>query len=259
MDKSLIIEQETSGGSIAYYKNDRFIVGHLINTGEIFEQDVVYKHLSEIIKQSRVVVDGGAHAGSHTIIYKMINPNLEVHCFEPQSKLFELLSYNIDKNNLSNINLYNLALANIETELRLSSKVHDVVDPWVDPSGEMIFENLSYGGDEEFNLGGIGFGHDGEIVKTTTIDSLDLDFCDFIKLDLEGAEAIALVGAINTIKKFKPTIMFEYNHHQLDEYFYEMFGLQRQTPMEILEALGYTIAEIERDNFLATPISNSNA
>ena len=45
--------------------------------------------------------------------------------------------------------------------------------------------------------------------ETLSIDDLvdlkKLDKVDFIKMDIEGAEVPALNGAINTIKKYKPT------------------------------------------------------
>jgi len=42
-----------------------------------------------------------------------------------------------------------------------------------------------------------------------TIDSLGLDTCDFIQLDVEGFEIPALRGASNTIDKFRPVLCIE--------------------------------------------------
>lgn len=49
---------------------------------------------------------------------------------------------------------------------------------------------------------------DGDI-RQISIDSLDLDECDLIQLDIEGNELAALIGATETIRKFKPIIMAE--------------------------------------------------
>ena len=46
-------------------------------------------------------------------------------------------------------------------------------------------------------------------VKTTTIDTLGLDDCGFIKLDLEGAELDALRGAAKTLEQCRPVVMTE--------------------------------------------------
>ena len=50
---------------------------------------------------------------------------------------------------------------------------------------------------------------DGFPVNVVTIDSLDLDRCDAIFLDVEHYEFQALKGAENTIKKFRPVIQVE--------------------------------------------------
>ena len=54
---------------------------------------------------------------------------------------------------------------------------------------------------------------DGEEIKLTTIDSLELERLDFIKLDIEGYELFALKGAEETIKRCKPLIAFEILSH----------------------------------------------
>lgn len=46
-------------------------------------------------------------------------------------------------------------------------------------------------------------------VDAIALDSLKLPFCDLLKLDLEGAEHFALMGAKETIKRCLPTIMVE--------------------------------------------------
>lgn len=52
---------------------------------------------------------------------------------------------------------------------------------------------------------------DGDEFQTMAIDSLELDACDLIQLDIEGFELMALGGAEKTIEKFKPTICLELN------------------------------------------------
>jgi FkbM family methyltransferase len=259
MDKSLIVEAETKNGYIAYYKNDLAFVNHLQRDDPIFETHIVMDYLADIVRESKVIIDGGAHAGSHTILYKSINPDVVVHAFEPQLKMFELLSHNVKQNNFDNVFLHNVALANKPSVTRMGTSVTDV---YYDENyeyvrldnGELheaVYTNISYGDDNIFNLGGLGFGDDGEEVETITIDSLNLDKCDFIKLDIEGAEPLALSGAMETIKKFHPVILFEHNHHQLSDKLYEDFGESRKTSFEILNSLGYTIAPVGSDNYLA--------
>jgi FkbM family methyltransferase len=49
----------------------------------------------------------------------------------------------------------------------------------------------------------------GTDVHVHTVDGLDLDQCDLIWLDIEGAEADAIEGALATIEKFSPIIALE--------------------------------------------------
>jgi FkbM family methyltransferase len=49
----------------------------------------------------------------------------------------------------------------------------------------------------------------GDAIPVQTIDGLGLDQCDLIWLDIEGAEADAIKGALATIEKFSPIIVLE--------------------------------------------------
>ncbi len=51
-----------------------------------------------------------------------------------------------------------------------------------------------------------------EWVQSLTIDDLQLDRLDFIKIDVEGFEARALKGGAETIQKLLPIIYFEELH-----------------------------------------------
>ena len=63
---------------------------------------------------------------------------------------------------------------------------------------------------------------------------------DFMKLDVEGYETLVILGAINTIKKFKPIIALEcWSNHQgsIDiKYTTEKF--------DFLLKLGYSVTQI---------------
>ena len=49
----------------------------------------------------------------------------------------------------------------------------------------------------------------GTAIPVQTIDGLHLDQCDLIWLDIEGAEADAIKGAMATIEKFSPIVVLE--------------------------------------------------
>ena len=66
----------------------------------------------------------------------------------------------------------------------------------------------------------------GEVSLSRTIDSFDFKSVNFIKMDIQGSEVMALAGAKKTIKKSRPIIFIEI------EYIH-------------LEALGYSSKELE--------------
>lgn len=73
---------------------------------------------------------------------------------------------------------------------------------------------------------------DGDI-PVVTIDSLKLLACDFLCLDIEGSEPAALRGAEQTIRAYKPVIMFE--EKGLSERYY---GIKRGTAEAWVMGLG---------------------
>ena len=71
---------------------------------------------------------------------------------------------------------------------------------------------------------------DGSSIPMLTIDSLNLPACDFIQLDIEGMEAEALIGARDTILKYKPVVCIE------------KFWTDKTDPSLILSSYGYVEA-----------------
>jgi hypothetical protein len=65
------------------------------------------------------------------------------------------------------------------------------------------------GNDMNVGMNQIGPATDEFKIPMLTIDSLGLDSCDLIQLDVEGFEQYAIMGANATIQKFKPVIIAE--------------------------------------------------
>lgn len=242
---SEIQEKTTDRGYMSYYKNDLAFTKFL-SINKIYEQDIIENHISDIIKNSSTILDIGAHCGSHTVVYKSINPDVKVYSFEPQKKLFELLTKNIEANKFSDVKLYNNAVANKPITYSLGKSISD---------GYVLDLPISYGKNSYSNLGGVKLGSGGESVECITIDSLNLDSCDYIKIDVEGAEHLVIEGAKETIKRFKPAIMFEHNLQRLSNETLKFFeATELPDIMKTLEEFGYTITAIDsKGNNLAIP------
>lgn len=209
----------TFAGLLDVNMDDCWIRNHTIH-GDIYEQHIIMGPCKKFIESAKYVIDVGANNGNHTIAYSYINPNCTIYSFEPQNNMFKYLESSVKLNKLSNVNLYNVCLGHDNCKTTLRS-----------PTDE--------------NLGGIGIGSGGEEVDMITLDSLNLPGCDYIKIDVEGAEPLVIQGASQTISKFKPVIMFEHNGSSIDFF--------KTTSVFIeLTKLGYDrFFYLDWDNYLA--------
>ena len=82
-------------------------------------------------------------------------------------------------------------------------------------------------------------GEDAGTIPVIAIDTLNLRSCDLIQLDIEGGEYNALLGAVETIKEFKPVICLEWFENQ-------------EKLLSILNSLGYKeVADLKSDRIFA--------
>ncbi len=107
----------------------------------------------------------------------------QVITFEPCAANFECLQANCEP--FANIRAINAALGRAPCRMRLAR------DAFEDGNAGAWY--LAAGDD----------------VEVMTIDSLALDACDLIMLDVEGFELEALIGAEQTISRFRPMIVLE--------------------------------------------------
>ncbi|WP_298903215.1 FkbM family methyltransferase [uncultured Psychroserpens sp.] len=113
-----------------------------------------------------------------------------------------------------NIELFNI---NINFNPELKSTIELIEQPVSNLSGDMVyFKDHGPGSKVQFQP----FEDQTGTTKTISIDdfvnSKSLDTVDFIKMDIEGAEPVALEGAIETIKRFRPKLAIAIYHSMND-------------------------------------------
>lgn len=178
-----------------------------------------------------IVMDIGANIGIYTILLSHIYPKAKIIAIEASPTIFEMLRSNCKLNNLlfpsgSNVLLINKAISDkddITTEFYEKHSMSTMLKEFLTNLSSTILTNQ-----DELNK---------KLVKTVTIDNLvetiGVNEISLLKIDVEGAEVLALKGAIKTLthKKIKNMVI---EYHSLENYNYIVKLLEEKE-------LGYTI------------------
>ena len=161
-----------------------------------------YKNLSKnknLNKNKLIFFDVGAHKGETiTRFKKYFNKNnlLEIHCFEPNKKLADILK----DQNFKNVKINDYLLLdkiNYENNFYSMSKsgassVFKPEEEWLEMKKKKTNKEISY------TL---------ELVRSDTIDNYcstnNIDNIDFLKIDTQGSEKNVLMGGSEMINKRK--------------------------------------------------------
>lgn len=177
------------------------VVALSMSKGKIFEQEVV-DLASRYIRQDSVVLDIGANYGQMSLLFsKLAGEKGQVYSFEAQKFVFEILNKNIIANNCGNIKpIFGAVYDKDNLELLFP-----------EPDFKRFPAYGSYGIDPN--------ALNGNKVTSLTIDSIKFNEpISFMKIDIQGSDLFALRGAINTIKKHKMPILFEFEQQFQDEF-----------------------------------------
>lgn len=182
-------------GTMRFFANDTVIGAALRLYGEWAENELRLFH--HFIPSGGTVLDVGGFIGTHALAFsEMVGPDGHVLSFEPQAASFALLEENVRHNHRINVRIHNAAVG---------SRLGDIQLAPMNVGAPINFGSLT------IYEGGTGTSGEVDVATVVTIDSLELGRCDFIKLDVEGAEDSALDGARDTIARLKPVIYAECN------------------------------------------------
>ena len=155
-----------------------------------------HKQFNETMKyvsNKGVALDIGAHVGIWT--KRLSTVFQKVICFEPVKSHVECWRENCK--GIKNVEIH---------EVGVSDKI-DTVDMKImqHNSGESTLQFIP----DRTRTGKI------EKVNLKTIDNFNFSKVSFVKIDVEGHELFTLKGAINTLKKCRPTIFIEIHNKEL--------------------------------------------
>jgi FkbM family methyltransferase len=194
----------------------------------------IIKLAQEVASTRRgIAIDIGAHFGSSMLPLSSIFDH--VHSFEPNDFNFRILRANAILNNVQNVSLHNNALYSHEAPLSLG--IQEKQEAVVTMKGE-DFDGLS-----SKNLGAYCFTENGSGIfnrPARTLDSYEFNDVAFIKIDVQGADGEVLMGAVQTIQRCQPVIVFEWE---------EILGSNFNTSLDAiknkLSQLGYEMSVLK--------------
>lgn len=200
----------------------------------------------ELVKSSKLFFIVGGHTGIFSVVGSILNPQAQLHVFEPVPRIYDRLCENIKVNNLKNVVCVNCAASNSSDPLTIN--VPRVQFP-SDSSVRSGFRNST----------------EAVVVSSTTLDSYQkenqLGPIDFMLIDTETTENFVLQGAQHILKVDQPIIICEvlkgFIEAQLQEIlsssnysFYWINGSKLEKQEQIVADPTY-----KEKNFLFVPIS----
>lgn len=176
------------------------------------------KLLPYIARPGDVVLECGANIGYYTLLLsKLVGEQGQIIALEPNPAACYLLRANLHLNRVTNVKVHELAVGN------------------KDGTSQFYIRGA-------FNLSSMTLESNGVIetreVKVqkidTLIEQLALPKLDLVRMDIEGYEAAALEGGIDSLRRFRPRLLIEWHK--------EKMGVELATKSLVeLEKLGYYI------------------
>ncbi|MBH8566034.1 FkbM family methyltransferase [Nostoc sp. CENA67] len=237
-----LIKNENTNTYIVEFRGTRIICRQdnkleykLLTDPDSYDESNFYA-ITSLVKEGATCFDIGANIGIYSLVLShLVGTNGQIHAFEPVDHIRHKFLVNLAFNGAKNVLVRDFALGDRLNELPMYQ----------------VKEGLFRGGTSTFvhNNNVEVMGEDAFERRTVRIMKLDeyvaeqnLTRLDFIKIDVEGFELNVFQGAINTLAKFKPTILFEHDQNRLN-------GLKilESQFSEILSNLGYSCFEVFND------------
>lgn len=207
-------------------------------------------YLEPFLKEGAVILDIGANIGLLTCAYaqRFKKHSPVIYAVEAVEQNFLKLVRNIDLNGFKNVHPFRLALGEEAGELTFKLPSKDFI-------GNAVGSNVLSVEDSKTITDASGYQ---EVVPLVRLDDWaranNVDRCDFMKIDVEGAELSVFRGGREFIKKFRPIIQCEFNRHWLEQQ-----GISIRDFEEFFRPLGYSFFVDSGDEFVPLEAESFNS
>ena len=232
--RSLIPEKKLMPEGVLFLNRSDVAVSAAI-AYDMFEETEL-QLFRDAVKPGMTVADIGANIGLYTIVAaRLVGESGKVFAYEPEPANFSLLKRNVGANALSNVILSDVAVAEKAGTAAL----------YLDPDNK---------GSHSFAQSEIA--RDALTVKTDTLDHLlaghGSPIIDVIKMDIEGAEELALRGMTSAIARSPRLKIFtEFYPERIDA-----VSSSAEMFLKHLREKGFSLEVIEEDQHETRTIGN---
>jgi FkbM family methyltransferase len=223
-------------GPMIVNENDQYIGQSIRQLGAWAQDDIdLIASFCDIIlanKPKMVLYDVGANIGSHTVaLAKKYGNRITIRSFEAQRQVYYTLCGNIAINGLDNVICEYAAVSDVaNTVISIQLPDYNTVNNF----GGVELMPAQYSDNQTMIKPNL------EFIKTTTLDSYN-DNVDFIKIDVEGMEHLALEGARQILTKHRPVC------------FVEIFKTDQSRVKQIFKELNYIAYAYKQDDWIFCP------
>ncbi len=204
------------------------VIFQAMSQGKVFEPEIV-NIAKKYIRLGSTVLDVGSNFGQMAVIFsQVVGKNGCVHAFEADPFICSILRMNIKENGCDNIIVHEGAVWHESGKTLF----------YPDPDFKRFGSYGSYGIDPQATQG--------RTVHSFTIDSLNIqEPISFMKVDIQGSDLFALMGAKETITRHNMPIIFEY-----EEQFQKEFNTSFDDYTKLMKEISYHIDSIHGINYL---------
>jgi FkbM family methyltransferase len=219
---------EIDGRKMYVYADDAGI-SSMLRAGP-YEPDVT-AFVRSRLRPGDTFLDLGANLGHFSLLAAAEVGDGRVIAVEASSRNVVALRASIRENQLTNVQVLNVAASSAWQLLAFAASGTNGMTMRSDPADTHV-----------------------EVVQGVPLDdALEIDRLDLVKIDVEGAEFLALSGLRSHLTRFMPTIVSEFAPPALEE----VSGVTAETYLEFLFELGYSAAVLNRDGTPGEPVDDA--
>jgi FkbM family methyltransferase len=202
-------------------------IGRIIERGDYEPHMLAF--FQRVLRPAMTVIDVGANIGLFSLLAaKLVGEKGRVYSIEPRGENARLLLYSASINNFTNIHLLPTAVG--------EENGYSLYRTHVGSNGSLLTKP-----DAGFNVPSI-LHPTCQVVPLARLDDLVRAPVDLLKLDIEGAEAMALRGASELIRSHRPLITSEASAEMLGR----VSGITLQEYLAMTRNQGYRQFVIDR-------------